>query len=214
MASQIYRLVMQSGPTPGRVFDLTASDLTIGRDTTNEVVVNDAEVSRKHARLTRSGGSYILEDLGSTNGTFVDGQRLMGPHALRPGDLILLGENVTLRFEAAAFDPDATRISMPGMGSSAPGGIPDVDEPLPPYQPIYQTPPIPPAGEPAPSSYYAEPAPPGPVARRRTPIWLIILIVFLLLCCLCLVGAYLFDANAMYCTPPFDTIFGAFGFCP
>ena len=74
MASQ-FQLIMRTGPTPGATFTLEGDQLNIGRDSTNEVTINDAEVSRHHARLTFQGGKYVLEDLGSTNGTFVNGQR-------------------------------------------------------------------------------------------------------------------------------------------
>ena len=77
MASQ-FQLIMRSGPTPGAAFTLEGDQIDIGRDSTNEIVINDAEISRRHARLTFQGGKYVLEDLGSTNGTFVNGQRLAG----------------------------------------------------------------------------------------------------------------------------------------
>ncbi len=65
-------------------------------------MINDPEVSRHHCRLTQGGGGYTLEDLGSTNGTFVNGQRLTGARQLQPGDMIGLGETVTLAYEGAA----------------------------------------------------------------------------------------------------------------
>ena len=86
MASQ-FQLIMRSGPTPGAAFTLEGDQITIGRDSVNEIVINDAEISRRHARLTFQGGKYVLEDLGSTNGTFVNGQRLAGPRVLRQAKL-------------------------------------------------------------------------------------------------------------------------------
>ncbi|MBV5350513.1 FHA domain-containing protein, partial [bacterium] len=77
---------MRSGPTPGVTFPLEGDQLIIGRDSSNSVAINDAEISRKHSRLSFQGGKYVLEDLGSTNGTFVNGQRLAGPVVLKPGD--------------------------------------------------------------------------------------------------------------------------------
>jgi predicted component of type VI protein secretion system len=111
MSKPVYRLVMRRGPTPGTVFELSKSDMTIGRDLGNDYVINDVEISRKHLRLLLQGENYIIEDLGSTNGSFVNGQRLTGSHVLIPGDLISLGEHVTLVVEASAYDPDATRLS-------------------------------------------------------------------------------------------------------
>ncbi len=111
MAAQIFQLVMRTGPTPGKAYPLSKSEIYVGRDVTNDIAVNDAEISRKHARLTTQGDSFVLEDLGSTNGTFVDTQRLMGPHVLRPGELIMFGENVGMVFEAVAYDPNATMVA-------------------------------------------------------------------------------------------------------
>src|SRR5512133_3501634 len=110
MASQ-FQLIMRSGPTPGAAFALEGDQMTIGRDSTNEIVINDAEVSRRHARLTFQGGKYVLEDLGSTNGTFVNGQRLAGPRVLKPGEVVSFGEQIILVFEATIFNPDATMVS-------------------------------------------------------------------------------------------------------
>src|SRR5512147_1961443 len=96
-----FQLVMRSGPTPGATFPLEGDQLTIGRDSSNGVAINDAEVSRKHARLTFQGGKFVIEDLGSTNGTFVNGQRLTGPHVLKAGDVVAFGEQIVLMYDAA-----------------------------------------------------------------------------------------------------------------
>jgi predicted component of type VI protein secretion system len=103
-----YQFVMRSGPTPGVTFSLEGDQITIGRDSSNGVAINDAEVSRRHARLNFQGGKYVLEDLGSTNGTFVNGQRLAGPVVLKPGDVVSLGEQIVLMYEAINVDPGAT----------------------------------------------------------------------------------------------------------
>jgi len=111
MTVQPYQLVMRSGPTPGKTYPLSKSEIYIGRDITNDISVNDAEISRKHARLTLQGDTFVVEDLGSTNGTFVDAQRLMGPHVLRAGELIMFGENIGMVFETVAYDPNATMVA-------------------------------------------------------------------------------------------------------
>ncbi len=103
-----FQFVMRSGPTPGVTFPLEGDQLTIGRDSTNGVAINDAEVSRKHARLMFQGGKYVLEDLGSTNGTFVNGQRLAGQVVLKSGDVVSLGEQIVLMYDAIAVDAGAT----------------------------------------------------------------------------------------------------------
>ncbi len=123
-----FQFVMRSGPTPGVTFPLEGDQLTIGRDANNGVPINDAEVSRKHSRLTFQGGKYVLEDLGSTNGTFVNGQRLAGPMVLKAGDVVSLGEQIVLMYDAINMDPGATiavsrksaRVDPPPIQSSAP----------------------------------------------------------------------------------------------
>lgn len=229
MAPQ-HRLVMRTGPTPGQAFELTKEEITIGRDIHNDIIINDAEVSRKHARLYLSNGEYVLEDNGSTNGTFVDGQRLMGPHMLRAGELVQLGEKVSLAYEPTGFDPDATVVAAPQAPSTAPPTrqeqyIPpyqaqppyrEPDEPLEAYpqQPAY--PPPPPAGFPP---AYSGQVPPGPAEAeyyaeeeqptRRTWLYAGCGCLVVLLCIL--VGAAIvFDSLNLYCTPPFNTLFA----CP
>jgi pSer/pThr/pTyr-binding forkhead associated (FHA) protein len=115
-----FQFVMRSGPTPGVTFPLEGDQLTIGRDSSNAVAINDAEVSRRHSRLTFQGGKYVLEDLGSTNGTFVNGQRLAGPVVLKPGDVVSLGEQIVLMYDAIATDPGATVASPRKSAYSAP----------------------------------------------------------------------------------------------
>lgn len=115
-----FRLIERSGPNPGETFDLEREIITMGRDVTNDVVLADPEVSRQHARINRTPGGYVLEDLGSTNGTFVNGERLVAPRVLNPGDLVGLGEDVTLTFEATATEAAATVMAGPGQGQQQP----------------------------------------------------------------------------------------------
>jgi len=114
MAEQTFQLVMQMGPNPGKTFELDQKEISVGRDVSNHIVINDPEISRKHARLALQAGGYFIEDLGSTNGTFIDGQRLMGPHSLRYGETIMFGDKVSLTYKTISFDPDATLISTSG----------------------------------------------------------------------------------------------------
>ncbi len=203
MASQTYQLMMKSGPTPGKVYPLEKSVLDIGRDVANDVVVNDAEVSRRHARLTQQAGSYVLEDLGSTNGTFVDGKRLTGPHWLQPGETIMLGENVSLEFEAVRpeYDPDATMVGAPSQPAREPA------ETYIPPSPAYSPPPPPSIPEPVYSGRLPEnqPEPYAPPledeADNRQRTWLLAGCgCLVILSCIVLVGAlYYIDANFLWC---------------
>jgi hypothetical protein len=81
-------LMEVDGPNAGKRIFLEQADLIIGRDETCDLVVAERQVSRQHARIRHEGGRHLLEDLGSKNGTFVNGQELEGPYALQDGDEI------------------------------------------------------------------------------------------------------------------------------
>ena len=113
MPAAAFRLIIRTGPNPGVVIDLTKEVSMMGRDVTNDIVLGDAEVSRQHSRVTRTPAGYVLEDLGSTNGTFVNGERLAAPRVLNAGDLIGVGENVTLTFDSTSPESAATVMGAP-----------------------------------------------------------------------------------------------------
>lgn len=178
-----FQFVMRSGPTPGVTFPLEGEQLTIGRDATNGVAINDAEVSRKHARLMFQGGKYVLEDLGSTNGTFVNGQRLAGPVVLKPGDVVSLGEQIVLMYDAIAADAGATvAVSRKAVQQSAP---PAYSSPAPSYSP-------PPPAAAAPYS-----APPAAKKSNMMPIF--IGVGALLFICMCAGFFWWVDATYRWC---------------
>ena len=103
--SNNFRLVVRSGPAAGQVFDLNEPVIRIGRDAANDVVINDAEVSRYHARLTQQDSGYAIEDLNNTPGTQVNQAPVLGHVALTPGDTIVLGKATTVSYEPAAEQP-------------------------------------------------------------------------------------------------------------
>lgn len=108
-----FRFIVKKGPAPGASFDVNKTQMVIGRDPSCDIPIADAEVSRRHARLMVDGDRCVIEDLGSTNGTFVNGRRISAPYELKQDDVVDMGENVTLVFHAEGFDPDAT--VMAGM---------------------------------------------------------------------------------------------------
>src|SRR5688572_536778 len=119
-----YRLIVRRGPQPNQQYELTRDTLTIGRDITNDIVINDPEISRHHSRLMRNPNGYTIEDLRSTNGTFVNRQRLTGPYQLSNGDLIGLGETVTLAFEVYGVGMGPGDVGATVVGGGRPGGPP------------------------------------------------------------------------------------------
>jgi len=214
MAPVSFQLVMRSGPTPGKVFSLNKSEIYVGRDINNDIVISDAEISRKHARMILQGGGYVLEDLGSTNGSFVNGQRLMGPYSLHPGELIMFGENVGLSYDAAPFDPNATMVAGAGQTSvPAFANEPlEVAPPPPPKVQSYAPPPPPPLEEfPRPSTPPpmmldpVAPPEPAPAKKRGCQVWALAgcgcLVVLL---CPVVVGflIYQFAPADLMCNPP------------
>jgi FHA domain len=77
---------------------LDKPETAIGRWQDNDIVVDDRWVSRYHARVCRKGGEYIIADLDSKNGTFVNGRRIAGPTVLNDGDQIQVTPLITLTF--------------------------------------------------------------------------------------------------------------------
>ncbi|MBN1264861.1 MAG: FHA domain-containing protein [Anaerolineales bacterium] len=120
MSPAAFRFIVRTGPNPGTAFDIVKERTLFGRDVTCDIVIGDAEVSREHARLTRTPGGYVVEDLGSTNGTFVNGERIMAPRVLNSGDLVGLSENVTLTFSSTSPESASTVISSPVSPQTAP----------------------------------------------------------------------------------------------
>ncbi len=93
-------LTISKGTGAGRRFDIGAAVVTIGRHDQCDIQVQDRWMSRRHARLVWSGSGYLIEDLGSTNGVFVNGERVAGSRVLKSGDILRLGEEVELAFHA------------------------------------------------------------------------------------------------------------------
>ena len=87
------RLIAEEGPFAGQVFEIRPGPLTVGRAIDNDLVFDDPSLSRKHARVRHNGDFIELEDLGSSNGTFVNGRKIDTATA-RPGDVVRFGELV------------------------------------------------------------------------------------------------------------------------
>lgn len=92
----------------GKEHHLTGVETRLGRAVENEIVIVSKRVSREHARISRQGRRYLLEDLGSTNGTFLNGERVLEAGELRDGDRLAIGEIVFV-----FHDPDTTTRETP-----------------------------------------------------------------------------------------------------
>lgn len=161
MAVSGFRLLVRQGPRAGQTFDLNKPVILIGREAGNEIILEDPQVSRHHARLTQQGGGYIVEDMGSTNGTFINGRRVLGATPLNFGDALGLGDTIVLEVQSSAGEMYA------GYGQP---------------QPAMAPPPAPAPAYGAPPPAYG--APPPPVEKQGISGWmwgcgcLIALVVF------------------------------------
>jgi hypothetical protein len=99
-------LMVREGASPRRQWPLQQAIVVIGRGDDCHVVINDRQASRHHARITQTEDGYVLEDLGSKNGTFLNGQSLAVPTVLKDGDEIGIAFAAKLAFvDAGATAP-------------------------------------------------------------------------------------------------------------
>lgn len=85
-----YALVVERGPRSGMTYTLAPGNTTVGRHPESDIFLNDVTVSRHHCRFKITEGSISVEDSGSTNGTYVNDQRIDNAE-LSPGDEVLVG---------------------------------------------------------------------------------------------------------------------------
>ena len=92
------RLVVQQGRFSDQEFELNHLQMTIGRSPNNDISFTDPEISRQHAKIVHEVSGFAIEDMGSTNGTFVNGERVASQTRLYHGDMINLGDAIDLKF--------------------------------------------------------------------------------------------------------------------
>ncbi len=192
-----FRLIVRRGPQPNQQYELTRDTITIGRDITNDIVINDAEVSRHHARLVRTAAGFTIEDLRSTNGTFVNRQRITAPYQLSNGDLLGLGETVTLVYEVVGAGAAPTMVGT-AVGAGAPQ----------PAQAGWSQP-----------AYVSPPSTPAPVAQEEETQpdrnrWIVIGcgVLTLVFCCVLVIAVIYIDSNRLWCELPLSDMI--FNNCP
>ena len=96
-----FYLVIRRGPELNKMFKLAQDTLTLGRDASNDIAIDDAEISRQHLRFSWKGNGYAVQDLGSTNGTRINGgTKLKSETLLQPGQALMLGDAIILSYEA------------------------------------------------------------------------------------------------------------------
>jgi hypothetical protein len=214
-----FKLSVRQGPRPNLVFELDQDSYIIGREAGAEIVIEDPQVSRRHAQLTRQGMSYLIEDIGSTNGTYVNGKRVTAPMLLSNGDMIGLADTIVLAVQAPlTVNEDATVVSEaahyapPTQPAFTPPKVqPPVQAP-PARQPAYTPPP-----QYAPPPHYAPPQPSEPVApvkadnRRMILIGVGCLALILVVCMIGFVAWSFIDCRSFssvfpFLFPPFSCV--------
>ena len=101
MSAETAMLLVLEGPNPGKRLYMDQPVLLVGRDEDCDLVIVDRQVSRRHASITRENEQYVLRDLDSKNGTFVNGQEVQSAHMLKDGDEIQIAYCCKMAFVAA-----------------------------------------------------------------------------------------------------------------
>lgn len=115
----MWKLSIEDDQANQTVVDLARDEYSVGRDISNTIRLTERNISRKHAVVKRNGIGWLVKDLSSYNGCFVNGVRVSGEHPLRHGDLLQLGDyRLELVDDAvAAADPEAKASTLPGRPS-------------------------------------------------------------------------------------------------
>ncbi|MFO8035076.1 MAG: FHA domain-containing protein [Anaerolineales bacterium] len=199
MGENEFHLRVIKGYEVGKTYPLTEDEITIGRSEDNDITILVPEVSRRHAILTKQDEGYLLRDVGSTNGTFVDRKRVGGKYLLNPGDTVMLGNEVYLKYEPMGEQADPTEVTPP-----SPMEVPE-PPPGPPPEPEVEKAAPPPPAEAEPVRAVPEEEAPEEEKGTRTWLWAgigcLVVLLFILV-----VGLIAFDWLDLYCTPPFDAL--------
>ena len=207
MGYKNFRLTIIKGFNKGEVYPLEDDEIIIGRGEENGIVLNIAEVSRTHAVLTRAEEGYMIKDLGSTNGTFVDKKRIGGKYLLKPGDTIMLGDAIYLTYAADA-DPEETVVSPRTDFDEAPDETAVTPRPPAKAKPK-------PTAPPRKKAVKQKVSPQQVTEEKKGRTWLwagigCVVVVFFVV----VIGLIAFDYLNLYCTPPFDSMLQFLYTCP
>jgi hypothetical protein len=197
---RVHTLVVTEGPMVGERYTLYNLISTLGRASSNTIVLESAQISRLHAQIRLQPQGVMIEDMGSVNGTFVNGRRIDAPQLLSPGDLIRFAEFATLQYAVQerseperpgiAGPQGSTRVMGERLGTAQPSPISSAYEgPVAPRPSVAYEPAMPArAREERAAQRSVAPARPPTSADPKRPTWLYGVIVILLVL-LCLGGA-------------------------
>ncbi len=119
-------LVIRQGPQAGMSFPLIGNNIIIGREEGLDISLQDPESSRRHSRISWQAGQYVIDDMGSTNGTFVNGVQITAAQVLNAGDSVGIGQT------ALVFQVSGAQMGAPQYQPPAPHAAPaPVEAPAP-----------------------------------------------------------------------------------
>lgn len=112
-------LLVDGGPNNGMTIPLSGRPITFGRRQDNDVVVEETTVSRRHALILETSSGYVLRDLNSTNGSFINRIKVgLGEHPLKHSDrIVLAGSNVAFVFQQEPDDTKPIKVEGPTTGA-------------------------------------------------------------------------------------------------
>ena len=185
-----HTLIVNSGPNIGQSYVLQDVMSTLGRSADNTIVLDSSQVSRYHAKITILPHGVMIEDAGSTNGTFVNGQRITAQSQLSSGDSIGIADYITFKFVVedvmgmgADYPPmtgGSTAVMESPLGlnqSQAPPTAPQIGTHIPEFQPN--------AFVPAPSGLPPAPAITPDIPKKNTTSLYIIIAILVVMICFC-----------------------------
>lgn len=111
-------LTVRQGANVGQRYTAHKDSLVLGRQSGNDIQINDRQISPQHARISWQNGRFVITDLGSLNGTTVNGRPLVGSFPLRDGDIVGLG-NVALAFQVLRGAPAGSSTGYTTTAGSA-----------------------------------------------------------------------------------------------
>ena len=166
--------LVRSGGLMGQRLPVKTPVVNLGRADYNDIVLPDPSISTSHAKLQRREGVWVLVDLDSTNGTFVDGERVRGEAPLAPGGTVRLGD-VQLLFEPVdekqgVLKGGGTQVLRAPHSSAPPAPPAPAAPPGPPASPARPAPPPPSAAPARPGAAAPGPARPGTKPAPRRPV--------------------------------------------
>jgi pSer/pThr/pTyr-binding forkhead associated (FHA) protein len=166
--------LVRTGTLKGERLTVRVPVVNIGRADYNDIVLPEESVSGTHAKLTRREGVWMLSDVGSTNGTFIDGERLTGDAPLTPGNVVRFGD-VSLMFEPTDDHLGTTQGTGTKVMSAMHVDVPAEPASPPPAAAVPAPPPKPAAEQVAPPPATAAPARrPAPKAAAPRPAQVVV----------------------------------------